>query len=207
MKKMKTSVKNQISKSKLCMAVFVFAIISMLSIGCTPTPTPTPCNTSNTLFHQIFTNVATAPGDTDIVTYDSEVHEYYFKLSANKTVCSIGYQSHPTLPTYLIQLRDSTTQTTLFSYTGTFSASATSYVSVPTVALTAGHIYTVRRIAISYGGLFSNIVGRIAKKNGAMSLPSFPYTVGVMSVIGSNFYQNAGAAPIFGIPFIDIVFQ
>jgi hypothetical protein len=209
---MKKSIKTQISKSKVSLTLIVFAIISMFSIGCTPTTPPTPaCSTINTLFHQIYTATAAISGNVDVVTYDSEVHEYSFTLSANKTVCSVGYQSQPAIATaaipYTIVLKDNTTSTTVFTISNTFSSTTTSYVSIAsTPTLIAGHSYTLKRILTSYAGNIGNTIGRMVKSSSTSSI-TFPYSVGVMTITGSNFYQNAGTATNLGIPFIDIVFQ
>lgn len=210
---MKNSIKTQRSKSKISLTILVFAVLSMFTIGCTPPPPPPPpsCNTSNTLFHQIYNATAAISGNVDVVTYDSEVHEYSFTLSANKIVCSVGYQSQPAIAAaaipYTIMLRDNTTSTNIFTISNTFSSSTTSYVSIPsTPTLIAGHSYTLKRILTSYAGNIGNTIGRMVKSSSTTSI-TFPYSSGVMTITGSNFYQNASTATNLGIPFIDIVFQ
>lgn len=190
--------------------LFLIAVISYLSTGCGPsTTTPAPCNTTGTDFQAIYSNTTTAAGNTDMVTYDSEIHEYSFRLSANKTVCSVGYQSQPAIAgtPYTIELRDSTTHTTVFRISSTFSSSATSYVSVSSnPTLTAGHIYTIKRIMTSWGSSITNAIGRMAISTSFTPL-SFPTSSGDMSIIGSKYYQNATPVANLGIPFIDIVFN
>lgn len=204
--------KENIMKTKYVklFSLFLIAFISFLSTGCGSSSTdPTPCSTTGTYFQAIYSNTATAAGNTDMVTYDSEIHEYSFRLSANKTVCSVGYQSQPAISSlpYTIELRDSTTHTTVFNISSTFSSSATSYVSVPSnPVLTTGHVYTLKRIITSYGGLITNTVGRMAISTSFTPL-SFPTSSGDMSIIGSKYYQNATAVTDLGIPFIDIVFK
>ncbi len=190
--------------------IALIGLMSLLNSGCGSSSTdPTPCSTTGTYFQAIYSNTTAAAGNTDMVTYDSEIHEYSFRLSSNKTVCSVGYQSQPAIASlpYTIELRDSTTNTTVFSISSTFSSSATSYVSVPSnPVLTTGHVYTLKRIITSYGGLITNTVGRMAISTSFTPL-SFPTSSGNMSIIGSKYYQNATAVSDVGIPFIDIVFK
>lgn len=208
---MKNRITTPVNKTVSTLTILVFAIISMFSIGCTPTPTPTPsCNTSNTIFHQIYTNVATASGNTDIVTYDLNVHEYDFKVSANKIICSVGYQSQPAVAAlpYKIEIIDNTTSTTLYNNSAVFSSTVTSYVSVPNITVVPGHNYTVRRTLVNYLGNVGNTIGRMAKSTSSPTI-AFPNAVGALTITASRFYQ-AGSTPTtlnLGIPFIDIAFQ
>lgn len=190
--------------------IALISLMSLLNSGCGSSSTdPTPCSTTGTYFQAIYSNTTAAAGNTDMVTYDSEIHEYSFRLSSNKTVCSVGYQSQPAIASlpYTIELRDSTSHTTVFSISSTFSSSATSYVSVPSnPVLTTGHVYTLKRIITSYGGLITNTVGRMAISTSFTPI-SFPYSSGDMSIISSKYYQNATPVANIGIPFIDIVFK
>ena len=207
---MKTSIKTQISKSKFSITVLAFAIISMFSIGCTPgTPPPPSCNTTNTLFHQIYNNVVATPGNIDLVTMDLDVHAYDFTVSTNKTICGVGYQSQPAVSgqLYKIEIIDNTTSTTLFNFFSTFSATTTSYISVPNITVVTGHSYTIKRTLMNNLGNVTNTVGRLVTSS-TYSIP-FPYTVGDMTITGSSFYQTGSTPSIFtfGIPFINISFQ
>lgn len=208
---MKNSIKNQISKSKIIITVLAFAIISIFSIGCTPTSTPAPaCSTSNTLFQQIYNNVASTTGNTDVVTYDNNVHEYNFRVSVNKIICSVGYQSLPAVVSqlYKIEIIDNTTTATLYNNSSTFSSSATSYVSVPNITVIPGHDYTIRRTLTNDLSIITNTVGRMAKSSSNPTI-TFPNTVGDLTITSSSFYQSGSTPTVFnlGIPFIDIVFQ
>ena len=104
----KNQINNQISKSKVSLTVLVFAIISMFSIGCGEEENQ-PCDTTNTLFHQIYMNAATAAGNTDRITMDGYIHQYNFTVSSNKEICSVGYQSLPAVSAqlYKIEIIDS----------------------------------------------------------------------------------------------------
>ena len=197
---------------KFRLIILAFATISAFSIACTPTgpSLPLPCSTVNTLFQQIYTNVVAIPGDTNTVTMDTEVHGYDFTVSANKTICKIGYQSQPAVASqlYKIEIIDNTTSTTLFSQNTTFSATTTSYISVPNIAVVPGHSYTIQRTLTNWLGNIGNTVGRLVREVNGGSIP-FPHTVGVMTITGARFHQtsNPSVVSTFGIPYIDIAFQ
>ena len=201
----KTSIKNQISKSKFSLTVLVFAMISMFSIGCTPPPPPS-CNTTNTLFHQIYYNVVAIPGNTELITMDSDVHGYDFTVSSNKTICGVGYQSQPAVSGqyYKIEIIDNTTSTTLFNTFSTFNSTTTSYISVPNITVVPGHSYTIKRTLMNDLGNVTNTVGRLVTSS-TYSI-SFPYTVGDLTITQANF-GTVSVPSNFGIPFIDISFQ
>ena len=203
---MKTSIKTQISKSKFSITVLAFAIISMFSIGCTPgTPPPPSCNTTNTLFHQIYNNVVATPGNIDLVTMDLDVHAYDFTVSTNKTICGVGYQSQPAVSgqLYKIEIIDNTTSTTLYNFSTTFSTT-TSYVSVPNISVIPGHSYTIRRTLMNDLGNVMNRIGKLVTSS-TYTIP-FPYTVGDLTITQANF-GTISVPSNFGLPFIDISFQ
>ena len=201
---MKT-INNQIRKSKFSITVLAFAIISMFSIGCTPPPPPPSCNTTNTLFHQIYNNVVAAPGNVELNTMDSYVHGYNFTVSTNKIICGVGYQSQPAVASqlYKIEIIDNTTSTTLYNFSTTFSTT-TSYVSVPNISVIPGHSYTIRRTLMNDLGNVMNRIGKLVTSS-TYTIP-FPYTVGDLTITQANF-GTVSVPSNFGLPFIDISFQ
>lgn len=214
---MKSIIKNHSEasehKSKSSITVLVFALISMFMISCGTSPTPTPtCNTSNTLFQQIYNNVATAAGNTNTITFDNDVHQYNFTVSTNKVICSVGYQSQPAVASqiYKIQIIDFTPGSTaiLATVNSTFSSTTTSYASVPNIIVVPGHTYAIRRTLTNDLGYVVNTVGRMVTSTSNPTIP-FPYTVGDLTITGSTLYQSGSTPTVFnfGLPFIDIVFQ
>lgn len=209
---MKSTIKNQISKSKVRITVIAFAIFSMFCIGCTPTTPVTPtCSNTNTDFQQLYNSVVATAGNVNDTTYDSETHEYSFTVTSNKIVCQIGYSGQNALPsgglTYNMQLRDSSTNTSLFSINTSFDSLQTSYVSVPNITLVPGHIYTVKRTITNYYSNYIYTIGRMVHQNGSFTPLTFPKSYGSLTIVGSKFYDNAIPQSNIGIPFIDIVFQ
>lgn len=142
----------------------------------------------------------------DIVSYDTEIHEYNFVLSADKTLCAIGYQSHPSIPNvpYQIEIIDSVSGLSLMKESFTFSSSATSYVAPKNkVLLAAGTTFILRRTQINWGNTIQNASGRVA----AIDNLVYPVISGDLFITSSNFFQNGGPLKNKGIPFIDLVFE
>lgn len=186
-------------------------VVAITFASCTPTPAPAPtpaaCVTTGTDFQNLYAATVLQPGNTNVVTYDSEIHSYDFMVSAPKTICSIGYQSQPAIAAtpYVIEIFDNTTSTMVYSGSTVFSSAITSYVSIAPVSLTAGDRYTIRRIQTAWAGNIGNTIGRLVRN--ATGSVTFPQTSGVLTITGSKLYQNAGTQLNWAIPFIDIVFQ
>ena len=182
-------------------------IVLLATVNCSSGGS-TSCNTTNTDFNQLYNQAVSLPGHVDTNTFDTEVHEYTFTFSQNKTICSVGYQSQPAVASvpYLIELKNNTTNTILYSASHVFSATNTSYVSITPTLIVAGQSYTIRRTLLltNAGNLASNLIGRVVRQNGA--LVSFPKTFGIMTITGARFFQNGGPLIDTGIPYIDIAY-
>ncbi|MBK9688786.1 MAG: hypothetical protein IPO65_13905 [Saprospiraceae bacterium] len=68
-------------------------LLTGLLTGCDEDPVQV-CDPSFSEFQLLYKTLTQGLAK-DIVYHDSEVHEYNFVLATNKTVCQIGYQSHP----------------------------------------------------------------------------------------------------------------
>jgi hypothetical protein len=189
-------------------AMMTIAISSCTNPNGTVTPTTAACNTVNTDFDQLFNSVVALPGHVNDITFDTEIHEYTFQLSVNKTICSIGYQSQPAIANtpYLIEIVDPS-NTPIYSNTHVFSSVNTSYVPITPTQIIANQSYKIRRTILvsNAANLSSNVIGRVVRQNGA--LVSFPKNFGIMTITSANFYQNGGPLLNRGIPYIDIAFQ
>jgi len=183
--------------------IIIGLTIVSCSTGTSPVPVP-PCNSTNTIFNQLYTNVVALPGHQNTNTFDTEIHEYTFTLSQTKTICSIGYQSQPAIAAtpYLMEIVDNNTNTVIYSGNHVFSSANTSYVSITPTLIVANQSYTVRRtiLLINAGNQFANIIGRVVNQPGA--LVSFPQSFGIMTITSANFYQNGGPLVNMGIPYI-----
>ncbi len=198
--------KNQIKNT-----IFIF-VFGILLIGCAnpnPAPAPVPaCSSTNTIFNQLYNNVVGLPGYQNTVSFDTEIHEYTFSFSQNKTICSIGYQSQPAIASvpYKMEIIDNSTNTVIYTGNHIFSSANTSYVSITPTSIIANQSYTIRRtmLVANAGNNFANIRGRLVNQPGA--LVSFPQSFGIMTITSANFYQNGGPLVNRGIPYIDFAY-
>lgn len=163
------------------------------------------CDSSTSDFQTLFQNMINN-GYTEKVTFDTEIHEYTFEVSADKEICKIGYQSDPDIAStaYVIELIDNSSNTTIYSDSHVFSSTNTSYVApTSTVILQSGISYTIRRIQTNWGPYISYTVGRIARN----TTMDFPYSNGVLTITSANFYQNGGPILDAAVPYIDLILK
>ena len=170
-------------------------------------PSPSPCNTSNPDFFSLYSVTAQNQQCIDHHIYDSEVHSYSFEVSVPKTICSIGYQSQPSISQtpYLFEIWDSIANTIVYSGSHIFSATATSYASIPPLSLIPNHTYTVKRIQTNYT-MYNDIIGRIIHKPQFQQM-QFPIMQGSLKITSSRFYGSSSVLIDAAIPCIDLVYQ
>jgi hypothetical protein len=183
----------------------IIALISIATINCSDsTNRQTLCDSSNTEFNQIYNSILSLPTNGDGISFPTEVHAYKFEVTSAKTVCSIGYQSIPTMETtpYRIELYNNTTNILLYSGEHTFSASSTSYVSIGSIPLTVGNSYTIKRIQTNWGSDINNAMGRDVE--GEIINYAFPLSIGALTITSSQFGSEEYVAML---PYIDIVFE
>ena len=195
--------KPNFKKTKLILLLFL-SIIS-----CAPPPPPmSACDSTNTPFQQLYLSLTERSDFKNLVSFDTEIHEYTFIMDTSGEICSFGYQSRPTtvgLP-YTIELLDASDKV-IFSQAFSFSPANTYYAFINPITIIRGQPYTLRRIILlkNVENKLDNLSGRTAIKNG--SLVPFPIKVGNMTITSSNFYQNGTPLPNAGIPFIDFTFN
>jgi len=187
--------------------LYLILLCAFSIFGCGKDCERNPCDNTTSEFQTIFQSMISS-GYTDEVTYDTEIHEYTFTLSANREVCEIGYQSQPAISSasYLIEIIDNSTSSTIYSNNHSFSSAATSYVTPSSIVnLQSGVSYTIRRTILlsNAGNQFANIIGRIATN----SPMSFPYSNGIMTITNADFYQNGGPLTDSGVPYIDLILR
>ena len=197
------------------LSVATFVIGPACSAGPEPAVpyVPPPCVTTNTDFQNLIATVKSSdPAVVDIVSVDLLVHEYTFKVSKPKEICSIGYQGNVNmfsnnLP-YQIQLVNASGQNVMSTPNNiVFDNKITDYKG-NRGTLTPGNLYTLRRLIPANGFLndLGNTTGRILKI--ANTTVTFPITSGDMTIVSSNFYDTTGGNfNNYAIPFIDIVFE
>lgn len=165
------------------------------------------CVATNSIFGQLYDNLATTSGYQDKIFMDTEIHAYTFTLNNQQEVCKIGYQSQTDIATvpYLMEIVDNSTSLVVYSGSHVFSDTNTSYVTPnSTVILQANTSYTIKRIQSNWAPFISSTIGRVVENRQGMS---FPYNFNGMTISSTNFYQNGGPVPNFAVPYIDLVFR
>lgn len=201
----------------------IFKMINLLLIGifalsCSdddPTSPPQPppqgiCDTNAVTDFQLLVSntVANNPAGTfvDDVWMDLDTHQYNFEVSSAQTLCSFGYQSQGGFTgQYGIEILDVTNNTLLYSNQHSFSATATSYVSLATpIVLVPGNEYAILRTVINRQDLDDQL-GRGLRMPGG-SIP-FPLTEGVLTIKSATFFGSGGPVNDIVVPYIDLVFE
>lgn len=161
------------------------------------------CDSSNTSFNKLYISLVTPTNLGIAPTLDLVTHSYTFSVTANKTICKVGYQSVPAMSStpYLIEIYDNTSASILYSGSHTFSSTATSYATITPVAIQTGHSYTIKRIQNNYASSIVNTIGRL------ISNSTYPVIYGDLKITGSSFYGTGGPVNNNSIPYIDIVFE
>lgn len=195
---------------KVKVMISMICAIGMFLVSCTKDAddtSPIPCNTSNPDFFSLYSITAQNQQCVDQHIYDSEVHSYSFEVNVPKTICSIGYQSQPAISQtpYLFEIWDSVANTIVYSGSHVFSATATSYASIPPLSLIPNHTYTVKRIQTNYT-LYNDIIGRIIHKPQFQQM-QFPIMQGALKITSSRCYGNSSILIDAAIPCIDLVYQ
>ena len=193
-------------------SVIIAAAVLAVGSSCgtlTPTPPAVSCDTTNTIFKQLFNFAkATMAGSTDVSTMDLITHEYKFTPTANQIICKVGYQGNSILLAnnipYTIEIVNSS-NAVLYSGNHIFQSTAIDYKSVGPVNITAGQSYTIRRTVTNYMGNLATTQGRMLSFN--VPANQFPVTNNGLTITASNFYGTGGPVPNIGIPYIEIVFQ
>lgn len=169
------------------------------------------CDSTNTIFNQLFNLQLSIPNMHDSITIDSYTHLYTFKVSNNQVLCQIGYQAYPGMDTipYTFELFDSTSNSLIYSGSHLLSSLSTTYVSIVPVNLIAGHQYTISRIQPNANGNPANLTGRLALIGFQLANQlSFPINSNGITILSSDFAGGiSGSLSNYALPYIDLVFQ
>jgi len=169
------------------------------------------CDSSNTIFNQLFNLQLSIPNMNDSITIDSYTHQYTFKVSTDEVLCKIGYQAYPGMDTipYTFELFDSTTNSLIYSGNHLLSSLSTTYVSIVPINLIAGHKYTISRTQPIDNGNPANLTGRLALIGFQVANQlSFPINNNGITILSSDFVGGiSGSLENCALPYIDLVFQ
>lgn len=183
---------------------FLISILSLTLISCKKDK----LDTNNSEFQNIYNNFIGLRNKQE-VSFDAVVHSYTFTLSENKSITSIGYQSHPNLSDtdYLIEITNNIDSSTVYSAGHQFSSTAISYVT-PTspINLQSGVPYTLSRIQTNYTQYVTDRVGHLVRTEES----DYPVSYGVLTITETN-YGDIGEsnnwARYHSLPRIDIVLE
>ena len=193
--------------------VIIAAAVLSIGVSCGPaspaTPTTVACDTvSPSLFKQLYLNsLTTIAASTDVNTMDLLTHEYTFSVSANKTICAVGYKSLPATSSvaYNIEILNASTSAVLYSSPHFFTSSGSFANLTSPVSITAGVQYKVRRtITNNLGSLLNNVGRTLISPNFVAALPK---TVGGMTIYSTTAFGQGGPINNYGLPYIDLIFQ
>ncbi|CAG5081445.1 hypothetical protein [Parvicella tangerina] len=164
---------------------------------------------SNSDFSDLYNQLISDGYETDN-TWDAEVHSYNFVLSSNKTLNSIGYQSHEDLSStpYIIEIFNLDDSVVVYSGDHIFDVNDISYETPnTTVSLQAGVNYQVSRIQTNWGQYVTETIGHLVKTDDSV----YPVSSGVLTITESNFHdfgeQDLSWAKNQALPRIDLVFD
>lgn len=165
------------------------------------------CDSSNTIFNQLYNTAAGTVPNAEDVTMDTPLHSYTFEVTSAATICKIGYQSQPNFEAfpYLIEIINNTTGTTVYAANHTFSSASTEYVSITPVALNVGDSYTINRIQENWTNDITIYIGRLVYNTTGHAPLNFPYSSGILKITGSSLF--AGDSDNYTLPYIDLVFE
>ncbi|PWI29212.1 hypothetical protein DI383_12270 [Flavobacteriaceae bacterium LYZ1037] len=151
----------------------------------------------------------------DLLSYDtveSSLHAYVFKVSSQKQICSIGYQSFHedvTVP-YGIIIKEEATNTILYSGNHLFTQNNMSYVNLSqNIILEPNTEYVISRIQNMLNNDSNNSLGTVIDGISNGNIEFLPYTFNELSILSTRFIDiwSDDEVDVYNfLPKIDIVF-
>ena len=183
---------------------FLISFLSLTLMSCKKDK----LDTKNSDFQNIYNDFIGARNKQD-VSFDAVVHSYTFTLSENKSITSIGYQSHPNLSStdYIIEIRNKVDSSIVYSEGHQFSSTAISYVT-PTVPinLQSGVSYTLSRIQTNYTQYVTDRIGHLVPTEES----DYPVSHGFLTIEETNYGDIGDSndwARYHSLPRIDIILE
>ncbi len=183
---------------------FLISILSLTLISCKKDK----LDTKNSDFQNIYNDFIGMRNKQDM-SFDAIVHSYTFTLSENKSITSIGYQSHPNLSStdYLIEIINNVDSSIVYSAGHQFSSTAISYVTPASpINLQSGVSYTLSRIQTNYTQYVTDRIGHLVPTEES----DYPVSYGVLTITETNHGDNGEMndwAKYHSLPRIDIVLE
>lgn len=186
-------------KYLLALPAFIFCLYS-----CSNTD---PCPNADHPIEDLF--VANANSEEYLTTrgYETETHEYSFKLIEDGVICSVGYLADTSVSSYIIQILDSN-ETILVDEEIKFPSDVLGFRPIPDVSVIANEEYTIRRICKDYPADV-HLAGAILKAdNVPIGTPilELPFTNESLIITSVAFYGKNEESPN-AIPRIEFGFE
>ncbi|MFL0352490.1 hypothetical protein [Xanthomarina sp. GH4-25] len=201
---------------KLFLHFTILIILSFLLISCQNDDNNDSiqqvCNNSNSNFSNLYDDIVI---NEDLLSYDtveSSLHAYVFKVSSQKQICSIGYQSFHedvTVP-YGIIIKEEATNTILYSGNHLFTQNNMSYVNLSqNIILEPNTEYVISRIQNMLNNDSNNSLGTVIDGISNGNIEFLPYTFNELSILSTRFIDiwSDDEVDVYNfLPKIDIVF-
>ena len=166
-----------------------------------------PCPNADHPMEDLFTANANLDEYLSIVDYQTETHEYSFRLLQDGVICSVGYLADTSVSNYIIQILDAN-GTILVDEEIKFASDALEFRPIPDINIIANEEYTIRRICKDYPSDV-HLAGSILKANNVpIGTPqlSLPLTEGDLVITAVAFYGKNEEVPN-AIPRIEFGFE
>lgn len=197
--------KNQ--KLNLVMLLLLTVTSSIFSCDDDDNQMPKSCDTSNSLFKQLYNDIKSDSLVKEIASGDLEVHSYKFKVNSDKQLCSFGYQSFAknTEALYKIEILDAADSSQVYFGKHNFSKDKMSYVEVDSVvSLKADKTYILKRIFDTHEYFTYTIGNQLTSSKDIL-----PHKYKDLEILSSSFYDAKSTRSYDqrdNLPAIDIVF-
>ncbi|NOQ71461.1 MAG: hypothetical protein GQ574_05645 [Crocinitomix sp.] len=165
-------------------------------------------DTEDSDFQNIYNNLIDDGNDWE-VTMDTEVHAYDFILSEDRTIKSIGYQSHSDLTSteYVIGILNNIDSSIVYSEGHLFNSDDISYaIPSSTVNLESGVPYTISRIQTNWATYITQTIGHGVRTDST----HYPVSNGVLTITETNSHDYGETnyyLTDYILPRIDLVFE
>ena len=169
------------------------------------------CNNLNSTFSVLYTSIINNENLNSYDTVDSILHAYAFRVSSEKQICSIGYQSFHEDPnvTYDISIKDVSTGILLYSESLLFTQNSMSYITLnDNITLQPDTDYLLSRIQNNVTNGLNNVKGEVIDGSNDTGTVNFlPYTEDELTILNARFSTNNDEIDVFNfLPKIDIIF-
>lgn len=199
---------------KSFLRIIILVLISSSCQDNNDNPLQLVCDNSSSNFSNLYNDILVSENLSSYDTVESLLHAYIFKVSSEKQVCSIGYQSFhsdPTVP-YDIIIKEEATGTILYSESHIFTQNSMSYVTLSqNIVLQPDTEYVLSRLLTVSNESTEDIMGNVIDgyQFSVGVIHFLPYTFNELTILSTRFYHVGTEIEVDVdnfLPEIDIVF-